>query len=305
MASIHIKTAFGHIRRSPFQALAAIFVLGLTFFVSTLLVVLVYASNNVLSYFETRPQVIVFLKDDANTELTGELQTKLGNDERVNEVRYVSKEEAFGIYKDATSYNPLLSELVSPAIFPASLEFSLINLEHAENIFEEIRNEEIVDQIGFTANLGSEDNLADVVGKLRRVSLYIRVGGGVLTGVLFGMSFVVLLVIIGMRMTTRRKEVEILDLIGATSGFIRSPIVLEGLIYAFVGVFVGWLFALIVVLYSSPSLISYFNEIPVIPKNTQDFFLFFLVVLGIELLIGFFLALTGSMLAVSRARKTR
>ncbi len=305
MASIHIKTAFGHIRRSPFQALAAIFVLGLTFFVSTLLVVLVYASNNVLSYFETRPQVIVFLIDDSDGEQTGELRTKLGNDSRVDEVRYVSKEEAFGIYKDATSYNPLLSELVSPAIFPASLEFSLIDLEYAEDIFEEIRNEEIVDQIGFTANLGSEDNLADVVGKLRRVSLYIRVGGGVLTGVLLGMSFLILLVIIGMRMTTRRKEVEILDLIGATSGFIRSPIVLEGLIYAFVGVFIGWLFALIVVLYSSPSLISYFNEIPVIPKSTQDFFLFFVVLLGIELLIGFFLALTGSMLAVSRARKTR
>ena len=65
---IHLKTARDHIRRAPFQALAAIFVLTLTFFVTTVLAVLVYSSGQVLRYFETRPQIIAFLKND----ITGE-----------------------------------------------------------------------------------------------------------------------------------------------------------------------------------------------------------------------------------------
>ena len=105
-------------------------------------------------------------------------------------------------------------------------------------------------------------------------------------------------------MTTRRGEIEILDLIGATPGFIRSPIILEGAIYAISGVFSGWLLAFLLVLYSTPSIISYFNEIPVLPRETTQLFLIFGTILLGELLVGLFLAFTGSMLAVSRVKKS-
>jgi len=160
------------------------------------------------------------------------------------------KEEALEIYKKATSDNPLLSELVSPSIFPASLEFSLVDLSFAKEIIGEIEDEAIVDQVGFTATIGfGEASIQNVVDRLRTVTLYIRVGGGVFAGLLVGTSYLVLLIIISMRMTTRKREVEILDLIGATPGFVRSPIVIEALLYAFVGVLIGWLTALILVLY--------------------------------------------------------
>src|SRR3989344_372970 len=120
----HFKTAWDHIRRAPFQALAAIFVLTLTFFVVTILSVLVYSSSQILKYFETRPQVIAFIKEDAQIEQVKVLQNKLQNDPRISQVKYVSKEEALEIYKKATADNPLLTELVSPSIFPASMEFS-------------------------------------------------------------------------------------------------------------------------------------------------------------------------------------
>ena len=74
MINVHIKTAWDHIRRSPFQALAAVIVLSVTFFVVTLLSILVYSSSSILKYFETRPQVIAFLKDDAQIEDISKLQ---------------------------------------------------------------------------------------------------------------------------------------------------------------------------------------------------------------------------------------
>ena len=303
--NIHLKTALDYIKRAPFQALSAIFVLTITFFVATVLSILVYSSGKIIRHFETRPQVIAFLKDESTPESISALQERLSKDSRVKDVKYVNKEEALAIYKEATSDNPLLSELVSPSIFPASIEFSLLDLSFAEKVIEDMRGEAIVDQVGFTANIGSQTALGDVVSRLRTITLYLRVGGGVLVGVLLATSFLVLIVIIGMRMTTRRGEVEILDLIGATPGFIRSPIIIEAFIYALVGVIVGWLSTLILTLYATPSIVNYFGEIPVLPRDTLNILALFGIILAVEIVIGITLALTGSLLAVSRVRRGR
>lgn len=303
--NIHLRTALDSIRRSPFQALAATFVLTLTFFVATLVAVLVYSSSKLITYFETRPQVIAFLKDGSTQNDIAALQHKLESDPRVKGVKYVSKEEALSIYKNATSDNPLLGELVSPSIFPASLEFSVKDLSFAQDIIDQVKKESIVDSVGFTAALGGEASLKDVVSRLRTITTYIRLGGGVFVGMLGLTSFVVLLIIISMRMTGRREEVEILDLIGATPGFIRSPIIIEALIYAFSGVFLGWLFTFIAILYLAPSAVTYFGEIPVLPKDTVSLLILFAVILGIEIVSAAALALGGSVLAVSRVKRTK
>lgn len=292
-------------RRAPFQAAAAVFVLSLTFFVATLVSILAYSSSQLLSYFESRPQVIAFLKDGTTDAQVGDLQHKLAANSIIKDIKYVSKEEALSIYKKATSDNPLLGQLVSPSIFPASLEFSVTDLSFAQNIIDEVKGESIVDSVGFTAAVGGEANLNDVVSRLKTITTYVRLGGIIFTGVLTLASFVVLLITITMRMSTRREEIEILNLIGATKSFIRSPIMMEAFIYALVGVFVGWILAFIAVLYSAPTLVSYFGEIPILPRDTVGILSVFGIILGVELLGGMILAVSGSLLAISRVRKTR
>lgn len=301
--NIHTKTAVEAIKRSPFQAISAIFVLSLTFFVATMVSVLVFASDKALNFFETRPQIISFLKDDAKNEAISAFQNKLSQDNRIKDIKYVSKEEALDIYKKATIDNPLLAELVSPNIFPASLEFSVVDLKLAEDVISEIKNEGIVEQVGFTANIGSEKSLSEVVNRLKNASFYLRIGGIIFVSILAFTSFVVLLVIISLRMTTRKGEVEILSLIGATRSFIRRPIIIEAVIYSIVGVLIGWTFSFILWLYVSPSIINYFGQIPIIPREPLSFFFLFAVILAVELLVGVVISLTGSLLAVSRSLK--
>jgi len=299
----HTKTAIDAIKRSPFQAISAIFVLALTFFVATTVSVLVYASSKSISYFETRPQIIAFLKNDLSNETVNVLQNKLTNDIRIKDVRYVPKEEALEIYKKATEDNPLLAELVNPSIFPASLEFSVTDLKLAEDVINEVKNEAVVEQVGFTANIGGEKSLGDVVGRLKTISSYVRIGGIVFVGALGITSFLVLLIIISMRMTTRKGEIEILSLIGATPAFIRSPIIVEAVIYSLVGVFTGWTLSFILWLYVSPSILSYFGQIEVLPRDPISFFMLFVIILGVELVTGFVIALIGSLTAVKRSLK--
>jgi cell division transport system permease protein len=303
--NIHFKTAWDYIRRSPFQALAASFVLTLTFFVATLVSVLVYSSSKLITYFETRPQVIAFLKTDAKDADITDLQQKLAENTHIKDIKYVSKEDALGIYKNATNDNPLLGQLVSPSIFPASLEFSVTDLTFAQGIIDQVKSESIVDSVGFTAAVGGETSLNDVVNKLKTITFYVRIGGISFVGLLGLTSLIVLLIITSMRVVRRREEVEILNLIGATKGFIRSPIIIEAFIYTLFGVIIGWAIAFIAVLYLAPTVVAYFGEIPILPRDIIGIFELFGIILGVEIVAGSLLATAGSLLAVSRVKKVR
>jgi cell division transport system permease protein len=271
----------------------------------TLVSVLVYSSSKLITYFETRPQVIAFLKSDAKDTEVADLQHSLSTDPHIKDIKYVSKEEALSIYKKATSDNPLLGQLVDPSIFPASLEFSVTDLSFAQSIIDNVKGEKIVDSVGFTAALGGETSLNDVVGRLKTVTTYVRVGGIVFVTLLFITSLVVLLVITSMRVVGRREEVEILNLIGATKGFIRSPIILEAFIYTLFGVILGWAVSFIAILYLAPTVVSYFGEIPVLPKTAIGIIELFGMIFVIEIFVGAVLALSGSLLAISRVKKAR
>lgn len=300
----HIKTSFSHIRRAPFQALAAISVLANTFFVSTLMAVLIYGTHQVLNYFETRPQVIAFVKEDASEGEINDLKVRLEGDSRVMDVVYVTKDEALNIYKKATSDNPLLGELVSPSIFPASVEFTVVNLEYTEEIINEVKEISIVDSVSFTANIGGETSLGDVIRRLKDITYYIRIGGIVAVGMLALNSLLVLMVVIGMRVTIKRREIENLSLIGATGWFIRAPIVLEAINYAVFGTVFGWLMASVLLMYATPTIINFFGEIAVVPRDNLMFFALLGAILGVELIVSILIALIGSMVAVSRALRT-
>jgi len=281
--------------------MAAISVLAVTFFVSTLLVIMMYSSEQVLKYFETRPQVIAFLKVDATDDDISALRNKLEGDVRLKSVSFVSKEDALDIYKKATSDNPLLGELVSPSTFPASVEFSVVDLSYIQDVIGEVGQEEIVDSVDFTANIGGDAELGNAVERLRNITYYIRLAGIVTVGVMMLTSFLVLVVVVGMRTIIKRPEVESLSLLGATSWFIRAPIVFEAINYSVVGVTFGWMIASVFVMYATPYIFSYFGDIPVLPQDSRTFFGLLGIIFGGELVVGVLIALMGSYVAVSRS----
>lgn len=299
----HIEIARKQIRRSPYQALSAVLIMTLTFFVATVLAILAYGSYQTLKYFETRPQVIAFLKSEATTDEVSQLQRELQADSRIKDVKYVTKEQALEIYREATSDKPVLSELISPKIFPASLEFSVVDLQFAQNLINEIQQKEAVGQVSFTASVGGVKSIETVINNLREITRYIKIGGLFLLSFLVISSLVVLLVIIGMRVSSRREEIEILQLVGATSGFVRAPFIFEGIFYSLAGAFLGWLLATLLLLYAIPSIKVYFNEVPIFPDSLEGLGILFGSILGAQVFAGLILGLLGSTFALKRYLK--
>lgn len=286
----HWRTTWTHMRRSPYQSLAAVLIMFLTFFICTVFVLTAGGFQAVLRYFETRPQVTAFLKDEVTPSQIEILQATLAQSGKTKEIEYISKEEALAIYQEQNKNDPLLLEMVTANILPASLEVATNDLNHLNEVAQILRSEPIVEEVVFQE---------DVVKALQQWTVNIRKIGISLMGAFGLVSFLVILVIIGMKITLRRDEIEILQLLGASPWYIRSPFIFEGIFYGAVGAFVAWGVSYLLLLYLTPFIIKFFQGIALLPISP----FFMLTILGFEILAGIFIGALGSLLAVKRYLK--
>lgn len=286
----HWRTTWTHLRRSPYQALAATLIMFLTFFLATVFVLTAGGFQVVLRYFETRPQVTAFLKDETTLEQVDIIKAKLAQTGKVKEVKYISKEEALAIYREQNKNDPLLLEMVTANILPASLEVATKEISFLPEVAQILKNESGVEEVVFQE---------DVVKALHNWTNTLRKIGMGLIGALGLVSLLIILVIIGMKITLRKEEIEILQLIGASPWYIRAPFVFEGIFYGMVGAILAWGIVYLLLLYVTPFLVKFLSGIPILPVPI----FFMLTVLGIEILAGIVIGSLGSLLAVRRYLK--
>lgn len=285
-----LRTTWNHIRRSPYQASAAVGIMFLTFFLASLTVLAAGGSQMLLRYFETRPQVTAFFKDEVKQDEIEALRQKLDQTGRVSSTKFVSKEEALAIYREQNKNDPLLLEMVTANILPASLEVSTTDISFLGEIAQMLRDEPAVEEVIFQE---------DVVSSLKNWTDTLREIGLVLIAFLVFISVLIVLIIVSMKVALRKEEVEILRLIGATNWYIRAPFIFEGIFYGLIGALLGWGAAFLLLLYATPFLLKFLAGIPILPVPI----VFMLAILGIELLAGIFIGSFGSFLAVKRYLK--
>lgn len=287
-----LKKTFIQIRRSPFQNLTAIMVTTLTLLVVSVFSLLSIGSIKILKYFESAPQVIAFFKpgQDLSDIQIANIKAQLDKTGKVNEFRYVSTREAEAIYKEKNKDNPLLLELVDYNILPASIEISAKDLNDLKELKNILQTQEGVDEVVY---------YEDIVTNLSRwISSVKKVGIGVIAYLTLE-SVLVILVIIGMQIASRKEEIEILKLIGATNWFIRKPFILTAMAYGLMGSLLAWGLSYLLLLYSTPFLAEWLGDIPLLPIS----FAVMMLLLAGELVLGIMIGIIGGLLATHRFLK--
>lgn len=285
-----IKTSWKHIRRNPYQALAAICIMLLTFLSISVFAFIVFGSSVIIQYFESKPQVTAFFKDEAQQSEIDTLKANLEKSGNVSSIRFVSKTEALKIYKEQNKNDPLLLDLVTEDILPSSLEISTNKIEEMGPIAEVLKGSPIVAEVVFQK---------DVIATLTRWTNAIRLIGVTLIVVLSIVSIFIMMTVIGFKVSQKKEEIEIMRLLSATNWYIRWPFVFEGIFYGVIGTFLGWLIATIMLLYATPYLESFLKGIPLLPVSP----LFLLELLAGEIVIAVILGVVASSLAVLRYLK--
>lgn len=226
--------------RNRFMTIAALITTFLSMLVLGLVLVFAFSIDAVLRDIEQRVEVSVYLLDGATPDQVQTLRDELEGLPEVKEALYISKDEALERFRADMSGHPEMIESLSVEDnpLPASFEISLTAPEYATAVAERFTGRPGVDEVRY----GKE-----VTERLLRVTSAIR--NVLLVFIVLLAAVAVLLISNTIRLSifARRREVEIMQLVGATHWFIRWPFLLEGL---FVGV-LGAVAALFVVLVGS------------------------------------------------------
>ena len=282
-----IKSSLRNIRRSPYQALAAVLIMMLTFLTISFFTFLLSGSSRVINFFESKPQVTAFFKNETKQSDINALEVRVKSTGKISSVRFVSKQEALKIYKQQNKDDLLLLDLVTADILPASLEISTYKISDLSGISEMLKKSPIVSEVIFQKDIVS--TLVSWTSAMRKIGIGLII-------VLSLVSTFIMITIIGIRISQRKEDIEIMRLIGASNSYIRWPFLFEGMFYAVVGAIIGCIIASLALWYSTPFLSSFLKGIPILPVSL----IFLLGILLAELIFAIILGFLSSFLAVLR-----
>jgi len=285
-----INTTWKHVRRSPYQSIAAILIVMQTFFVVSMFIFLIVGSSRIIAFLESQPQVTAFFENETKQEEMQVLKEAVKQTGKVSATKFVSKEEALKIYEEQNKDEPILLEFVTADILPASLEVSTYKIQDLSEIYTLLKNAPIVAEVIYQK---------DLVSKLTLWTNALRTVGITLIAVLGISSVLILVIVIGIKISQKKTEIEIMRLLGATSWYVRWPFIFEGMLYGVVGAVVAWCIASGILWYATPFLNNFLGGVSVLPFSP----IILLEILAVEILLGILLGVFSSFLAVLRYLK--
>lgn len=283
-----LKTAWHHIRRSPVQSFTAILIMSLCSFLISSYFIINQGLSSVLNYFETKPEITIFLKDGLDRNTIEGLQKELSDYPDIREIKYISKEKALNIYKEQNKNNPMLTEMVTASILPASFEVSVTNPAILEQI-----------AYNFSAKTKEVDEIIyqkDIIASLLNWTNLVRRVGIVLMALIVSISFLIILIIVGMKITNRKEEIRVSRLLGASKFYVKKPFLIEGSFYGLIGATIGILSSLSLAFYFQEKINIFFNPVVFI-NNDLNFYLYLSLS---QVIFGIFVGYLASWFGVKR-----
>jgi cell division transport system permease protein len=178
------------------------------------------------NYYYQQVEVSIYLKGDINDEQRTAIKDKLAGDGLVKESFYESKELAYENFKKMFSDAQDMVESVGPAEMPESFRVSLKDPTKFEQINTDYKElpgvQSIVDQQKLLAKV------FDVLGAIQSLSL-------VVAGVMGIAALLLVANTIQVAAYSKRREVSVMKLVGASNWFIQMPFVLEAVFAAVLG----------------------------------------------------------------------
>ena len=221
----HIIDSFKSLKRNGWMSLAAVSAVTVTLLLVGTFIAMLMNVNKLATDIENEVSVRVYIDLAANEDQQKELQTELETLENVDSVEFSSREDELkqvvGSYGDEFNLfdgddNPLYDVFIVNTDVP----------ENTSPVAKQIEDLEYVTQVNYGG--ATADSLFKTMNTVRNIGAVVIVAL-ILTAV-FLISNTIRITIF-----SRRTEIEIMKLVGATNWYIRWPFLIEGALIGLVG----------------------------------------------------------------------
>lgn len=229
-----IDTTKKNVKRNRWLSLATIFVSTIVLALTSFFISIAIFGQVAVKYYEQRAQVIIFFKQNTSEADILTLRDKIYDPTLISDIKYVSQEDALSIYKEDFAQNPDLISTVTADSLPPSLEIRAYNIDGLLQVINNVNKEKDTNP-----NIDEIMYFRDVVDNLKSLSNIINIGAIVLITGLLIISFFLIRITIGFNINAHKEEIQIMNLVGSTNSFIKTPFILEGAFYGLVGGFLA------------------------------------------------------------------
>ena len=219
--------------------------------------------SSLTNHMQDETEISLFIKLDTSAETVSDIGILLAKNEAIKQFRLVTKDEAWQKLKAKSDANNAVYQLTKNPLPDAFfIQAKSTDPETLEKLRNELRNIKGVEQ----ALLNTE--------WAKRLATILALGNKIILFIAILLAFA-LLVIIGntvrMQILTQKDEIEVSQLMGATTSFIRTPFLYAGILYGLFGGLLAILMIAIVIqifnlsvakistLYSSDFSLNLFN----------------------------------------------
>ena len=242
-----LKNTLLNMRRSPLLVFATIIaVLVSSFLVFTTLSARSIVENNTLRW-QNGIHVVVFLDDRVTTTAHKQLETSLEDYPEVRTVDYFSKPEAEEEFKVLFKDQPELLAEVDYEILPASLRINLNDPSNYKLIIERLEGNPAVKEIRTSG---------EAIERLLSLTDTLVISASAFALLIGFAAFILIINTLRLAAYSKKKEIKIMRLIGASSTYIRLPFIFEAVIESLIGTSIAVGFGWALIEYSKSSIVA-------------------------------------------------
>src|SRR5438874_4226575 len=186
--------------------------------------------DSLKSFYYSKVEVSIYLKPDITDDQRKALSSDLNSDGLVKEVIYESKQVAWQRFSQQFKDAPDLVNATRPDSLPESFRVKLKNPEQYNQIKDKYQDRDGVSEIIDQRRLLSK--LFDLLGSMQHLALIVAFVQGLAALLLVANT-------IQVAAYSRRREVAVMKLVGASNWFIQSPFVLEAMFAGVIGAIIA------------------------------------------------------------------
>ena len=228
-----VKEAFRSISRNAIPSFAAMASVLVTVLVLGVFIPVVQATTGAANEVRSRVLVDVFLKRDASASDVARVRALLADSGRVahvGKVQFVSKAQALA---DEKKRNPEAYSLLGSNPLPDTFRVTPDKPDNALALRDELAG--VGARGPLDGSIDSVKNRKDQTSKILTATRVVKLAMAGLAILLVIASVLLISNTIRLSLFSRRREVEVMKLVGATDSFIRWPFVIEGVVLGGLG----------------------------------------------------------------------
>ena len=238
-----VKQGFDNVWKNRVMAFASFCVLLVSLLLVGIAVLFYININAIIGGIEDKNEAIIYLVDEATPERVTEVGDTLRSLDNVSEVTFVSRDEALSALQTDTEYPEIFQSLGGDNPLPDAYRVKVSDITKMNDTMKS------AEKIPDVMYVRSPDTFVELLTETRRIVTIVALA------IIIAMLIVSMVIISNTTRASvfsRRREISIMQSVGATKGFIRCPFFIEGMINGFL----AGTFAMLLTWFSYNSLVE-------------------------------------------------